>query len=63
MLAISPPSWGRKNPSLQNKNDIASTQNEKNHEIDSLVSYLEVFKKFVTEELSSLKTCIETFRL
>ena len=55
-------SWGRKNPSLQNKNDIASTQNERTHEIGCLASDLEGFKKFVKEELFSLKTCVETLR-
>ena len=58
-------SWGRKNPSLRNKNDIASTQNERNCfdiEIDSLASDLEAFKKFITEELFSLKACVETVR-
>ena len=55
-------SWVRKNPSLRNKNDIASTQNERNHKIDSLASDLEAFKKFVTEELFPLKICIETVR-
>ena len=58
-------SWCRKNPSLRNKNDIASTQNERNCfdiEIDSLASDLEAFKKFITEELFSLKACVETVR-
>ena len=55
-------SWGRKNPSLRNKKDIISTQNERNHETDSLASDLGAFKKFVKEELFSLKTCVETVR-
>ena len=55
-------SCGWKSPSLRNKNDISSTQNERNHEIDSLASDLEQFKKFVTEELFSLKTRVETVR-
>ena len=52
-------SWGRKSSCLRNKNDIASAQNERNPEIDSLASDLEEFKKFVTEELFSLKNCVE----
>ena len=56
-------SWGIKNPSLRIiKNDIASTQNERNHEIDSLTSNLEAFKQFITEELFSFKTCVETVK-
>ena len=55
-------SWGRKNVSLRNKNDIVSTQNERNRKTGSLASDLEVFKKFVTEELFSRKTCVETVR-
>lgn len=55
-------SWGRKTPSLRNKNDITSTQIERNRETDSLSIDLEDFKKFVTEELFSLKTCAETVR-
>ena len=46
-------SWGRKSPSLRNKNDIPSTQNERNREVNSLASDLEEVKKFVTEELFS----------
>ena len=53
-------SWGRKNPSLPNKNDAVSTQNEWNRKTDSLASDLEVFKKFATEELISLETCGKT---
>ena len=56
------PSWGRKNLSLRNKNDITSTQIGRNRETDSLATDLEDFKKFVTEELFSLKTCVETVR-
>ena len=55
-------SWGRKSPSLQNKSDIPSSQNERNREIDSLANDLEEFKKFVTEELLSRKTFVETVR-
>ena len=55
-------SWGRKNPSLPNKNDAVSTQNEWNRKTDSLASDLEAFKKFVTEELFSLKTCVKTIK-
>ena len=55
-------SWGRKSPSLRNKNDIPSTQNERNREVNSLASDLEEVKKFVTEELFSFKTCVETVR-
>ena len=39
-------SWGRKNPSLRNKNDIGSTGN---FETDRLVSDLKAFEKIVTE--------------
>ena len=56
------PSWGRKSLSLRNKNDITSTQIGRNRETDSLPTDLEDFKKFVTEELFSLKTCVETVR-
>ena len=55
-------SWGRKNPSLRNKNDAVSTQNEWNRKTDSLASDLEAFKKFVTEEQFSLKTCVKTVK-
>ena len=55
-------SWGRKNPSLENKNDIVSTQNERNCEIDNLASDLEAFKRFVKEELFSHKICVKTLR-
>ena len=55
-------SWGRKNPSLENKNDIVSTQNERNREIDNLASDLEAFKRFVKEELFSHKICVKTLR-
>ena len=54
--------WGSKSPSLRNKNDKSSTQNERTREIDSLASGPKVFKKFVTEELFFLKTCVETVR-
>ena len=56
-------SWGRKNPSLRNKKYIVSTQNERNREMHSLGSDLDAFNKFVTEELFSLKTCVERFTL
>ena len=56
------PSWGRKSLSLRNKNDITSTQIGRNRETDSLPTDLEDFKKFVTEELFSFKTCVETVR-
>lgn len=56
------PSWGRKSLSLRNKNDITSTQIGRNRETDSLATDLEDFKKFITEELFSLKTCVETVR-
>ena len=55
-------SWGRKNPSLQNKNDAVSTKKEWNRKTDSLASDFEAFKKFVTEELFSLKTCVKTVK-
>ena len=55
-------SWGRKNPSLRNKNDAVSTKNEWNRKTDSLASDLEAFKKFVTEELFSLKTWVITIK-
>ena len=55
-------SWDRKNPSIRNKNDAVSTQNEWNRKTDSLASDLEAFKKFVTEELFSLKTCVKTVK-
>ena len=54
--------WGRQNPSLRNKNDIAFTQNERSREIENLASDLKAFKKFVTEEIFSLKACVETVR-
>ena len=41
-------SSGRKSPSLRNKNDMPSTQSERNREIDSLASDLKEFIKFVT---------------
>ena len=55
-------SRSRQSPSLPNKNNRPSTQNERNREIDSLTSDFEEFKKFVTEKLFSLKTCVETVR-
>ena len=55
-------SWDRKSPSLQNKNDIPYTKNERNREIDSLASDLEDIKKFVRAELFALKTCVETVK-
>ena len=55
-------SWDRKSPSLQNKNDIPYTKNERNREIDSLASDLEEFKKFVTAEVFALKPCVETVK-
>ena len=54
--------WDIKSPSLQYKNDIPSMQNERNCKTDSLASDFEQFKKFVSEELLSLKTCVETVR-
>ena len=55
-------SWDRKSPSLQNKNDIPYTKNERNREIDSLASDLEDIKKFVRVELFALKTYVETVK-
>lgn len=55
-------SWGRKNPSLRNKKYMVSTQNARNREMESLGSNLDAFNKFVTGELFSLKTCVETVR-
>ena len=52
-------SCGWKSPSLRNKNDMSSTQNERNHEIDSLASDLEQFKKFVQKNYFLLKLVLK----